>query len=171
MTVLPITTHPTMTDRKHLIQIGRAVKAARERLRLTQVELGQALFADKVDQLNPKAIQSRINRIEKGKAQLPPEQYHRLFNLLAITKIDPHTLAPRDDDYLPAFHTSILLRYPEVKQYIHLINAAAQKNDYQAVRELMRTLAGIIDRGEDTAEENKQIAGDPNPFAQGGKRK
>lgn len=156
-----------MVEKQRLEYVGRKIATARQRLGVSQAELGCLVWPE----LSNTAAQTRIYRIEHGRYELNYQVAHRVFELLAIYDIDANTLEDIDDHEVLCFNKSILLRYPELRHYVPLINAAAINNRFEEVRRLVAAMAAAFTHESQPNRLDRHEKGIPDPFRKRGKPK
>jgi hypothetical protein len=159
-------------EREHLKKIGATIASARRRQGLKQFELGQRLWAE--ERLSQTAAQTRIYRLERGAYELTYSETHRLFDILEITDIDARTLRPltAQDQHGFLLDLRALELYPDLADYLCLINKTLRRNDLAQLKEVFRTMCRYlantepnIDAAEDQTSEEHTNGG--HPFTKG----
>lgn len=158
-------------ERTHLKKIGATVAGARRRQGLKQFELGQRLWSE--EHLSQTAAQTRIYRLERGAYELTYSETHRLFDILDITDIDARTLQPltAQDQHGFLLDLRAIELYPDLADYLGLINKTLRRNDLVQLKEVFRTMCRYlantepsIDAAEDQNHKDKEQTNGEHPF-------
>jgi transcriptional regulator with XRE-family HTH domain len=135
----------TLLQTDKLKIFGAAIGEARRRHGWTQAKLGRRLWAD--EDLSRTAAQTRIYRVEKGLQELDIETTRRLLDILTIDEFDARTLqqyAPQSDRHGHLIDHRAFDLYPDLYQYLELINANLQRDDIGQAIKIFRFAANYL---------------------------
>lgn len=140
----PIIKLAKVVKKKHLLKMGIVFKARRRKMGLKQYQLGQRLWPD--EELSQSAAQTRVYRLESGQHELTYQETHLLFDILQITDFDARTLkrtvGPDQHGFL--LDIRALELYPDLRDYLELINKNLKRGDLDHLKEVFQTMCRYL---------------------------